>query len=358
VLTANPTSLSAGQYFARVTVSSPDASVGNQEVIRVGLTVGSTNPPAMVTASPGVSARTVVTNPVEPEAFAAIGSSISVYNTYSGALLRTFSGSSNTILALTISDDGQKLYVLQNASAGRDILALNAATGAVEATYHIDSTFYDPGIQYIRPDTRPVLLSTVSADAFDLTTGTRYPQQVEGPGIAVSPDQRHIYTHNTGISASTIKSYLARFSTLNNLGLQITEVGNDFFDHINTSRGNGQDIALSADGTTLFSAAGAPYQFDVLEAATLRTTGAFPGDAYPNNVEVSWNGLVAAGSTSTSNPQGNIWVYNQTGTLLSRLSSGDDALAQRALRFSGDGTRIVSPATAGIRFQAAPNPPP
>ena len=78
---------------------------------------------------------------------------------------------------------------------------------------------------------------------------------------------------------------------------------------------NGLDVAVSADGTKVYSASGAPYDFPVFDALTLQSVGSLPGVPYPNNVEVAWNGVVAAGANAYYDPT-DIWIYGPSGVAL------------------------------------------
>ena len=83
-LTANPAGLAVGQlHRANVTVSSPDDYIANQQVIRVALWIGTSDPVDSWVATTGYQ---IALSPVDPRAF--IGESngdISVYDVYTGA---------------------------------------------------------------------------------------------------------------------------------------------------------------------------------------------------------------------------------------------------------------------------------
>jgi hypothetical protein len=51
-----------------------------------------------------------------------------------------------------------------------------------------------------------------------------------------------------------------------------------------------------------------------------------------------------------------LWIYDQAGSERARLDSGSGALYSDAVKFSGDGTRVVSGSTVGLRIQNAPTP--
>jgi hypothetical protein len=79
-----------------------------------------------------------------------------------------------------------------------------------------------------------------------------------------------------------------------------------------------------------------------------------PGEGGPSNVETSWNGLLAAGASVVSGDD--LWVYDAAGVERARLDSGTGTLHSDTVKFSGDGTRIVSGSSVGLRIQNAPDP--
>jgi hypothetical protein len=86
VLTANPAGLPLGAtQFANVTITSPDATVENQQTIRVGLFLSNTVP---VSTGVVIVANNLPTSPVEPiVAIGANSTSVGIYDVNSGALL-------------------------------------------------------------------------------------------------------------------------------------------------------------------------------------------------------------------------------------------------------------------------------
>ena len=343
-------------------MSSADSSIVNQEVIRVGFTVGSTDPQALIDIT-GVTATNVVASPVEPWVFVGSGiaaSSLYVYDTNTGALLHTYSASIHSnVSALAISGDGLTLFVLDaSSSTTATIWVLDAATGTVQTSYAAAASFLLPTLAYARPDGHAVLMNVLGGTVIDLATGNSFAAGMDGPEVSVRADQRMVYMQDTGYSPSTISVYEMRYSNLSGVGLifQQVESGTNYME----PRSNGQDIALSFDGSSLYVANGAPYEFDVLDPVTLLVTRSLPGVAYPGNVETCWNGLVATGSQSEINMAGDsIWVYDAHGVQQALLYSGNDSMTPGSLKFSGDGTRLIdaSGATNLIRIQEAPAAP-
>jgi hypothetical protein len=53
---------------------------------------------------------------------------------------------------------------------------------------------------------------------------------------------------------------------------------------------------------------------------------------------------------------GDIWVYDSAGVARVRLDSGTGTLYDDRVKVSGEGTRVISDSTAGLRIQNAPLP--
>jgi Viral BACON domain len=353
VLTADPTTLSPGQYTAHLTISSPDTGVSNQEIVRVGITVGSADPVPLITTSSATSIYTpaIVTSPVEPVAFVTSGatnSPIYVYDLNTGTLLNTFTSGFTTPGSLAISGDGLTLYVVDGAA----IRALDALTGTLQGSYPfpspgsslaIDGTA--PQIAYARPDGHPVLFCP--GIAFDLATHTIYP--INTPlglvgldiTMAVSPDQTTLYEMILGHTPAVFGAYNIVYSTLPGVGLSTTQVA------LNTGGAagaplNGNEIALSPDGTTVYIASGAPPdEFDVFNTVLVSQAPLLATGASPMSIATSWNGLIAGGSLGP-NTNGDIWIYDSQGNLLEQTDpdpNGNYGVNARGLKFSGDGSR-------------------
>lgn len=377
VLTATPGTLTAGQYTAFVTLTSPDTGVGNTETVRVGLTVGTSDPAPSIDVA-GVVMPGFVASPVEPVIFGAsgaVGAPIDVYDVNTGVRLRSFAagGSSFTqAFGLTVSGDGQTLYVLDVAAGGNVIRVLDAMTGAVLNSYSGVGTLANlatvPPLQVVRPNAHPLLLSGSTGDAYDLATGAHTMISIGGAPVVMvpSPDQRKLYTEDTALSPGTVYEFSMVYSTLPGAGLSLTQTASNLGNGLTGSNGvvdslaAGRDIAVAADGSKVYVAGAGNYGFGVLDGTSLLLS-VLPGQAYPNSIDASWNGLIACGEQS-GGPVGDILVYDASGTQQgAALLSGPSipgSLFARSLRFSGDGTRLISDAgnnTGGpLRFQTAP----
>jgi hypothetical protein len=353
VLNADAGALAPGQYFATVTISSPDAAVSNQQTVRAGLTVGAADPATSIDIG-SVVTSSLAASAVEPEVFVATGTTIRVYDIHSGALLRTLSGTFSSAAAITLSDDGGQLYVLDSAANEVRMLRTDDGSG-LSTSFVTPQSPSNASLHYARPDGQPVLISGGSPDVYEAFPHFRHNSvALAGPAITAGSSQGRVFTQNQGLSPSTISAYRLRHSRLPAVGLLVDALGSDV--GIDSAvRSNGQDVALSADGMQLYVAAGAPYRFDILNPTTLAYLGSLDGDPYPNNVEACWNGLLAAGADTTA-VAGDIWIYDPAGALRARLDSGNSSLVRRTLAFSGDGTRLISANGSGLRIQALPAP--
>jgi hypothetical protein len=172
--------------------------------------------------------------------------------------------------------------------------------------------------------------------------------------FGVARNQRAIYTRDL-FDLRSIYAIGLRYSALFDSRVMFQPTAKNPGQAPTEDRGSVSDLALSSSDDKVFVAAGPPVgQFDVLNAADLLLTGALPGAEISNNVETSWNGLVAAGASVVSGDD--LWIYDLAGTERARLDSGSGALWSDTVKFSGDGTRIVSGSSVGLRIQNAPVP--
>jgi hypothetical protein len=158
---------------------------------------------------------------------------------------------------------------------------------------------------------------------------------------------------------STVTAYSVVYSTLPGVGLEIvqTAVNNGTL----YAPGAGGDIAVSADGSEVFVASASPEEFGILNGTTLLAQATLGSNlVYLNNAATSWNGLFAGGIyLNPFSLPGDILVYDAAGTQIASLQSGMNGVYElyaAALRFSGDGTRLISGSQTGLRIQSAPPP--
>jgi hypothetical protein len=364
-LTADPTSLTPGQYLASVEITPDSTSVVNTQTVRVGLYVSNSAPSASIDIAVA-NAEFTASNPVVPEFYTLEGTSVRAYDAYSGALLRTLATTiTGTPQNMTTSDDGRVIYLLTDSiNADGHVFAIDAVNGGIQSTSLVPYTggFQQGGgrngILYMRPDARPVVVAGVFGQYLDVTTGgVRRSAGVDiSNSSTVSANQRRMYTAVQPFSPSEVRLQEVRYSTLLGEGLMGRNVASNSGHFDPGTRGNCGDIALSADQSRVHLACGGPYQFDVLNADTLVYQNSLPGTAYPINIETSWNGLVAAAATTAAPMNANLWIYDGSGVQRALLGAGGVYVFQRTLRFSGDGTRLLTTTDTGMRIQDAPIP--
>ena len=364
-LTAHPSGLSTDTtHFATVTVTSPDASVENQETIRVGLYVNSATPSDL---SQLVAEGFVATSPVEPIAFLSDGGTdVTGYNVYTGAIDRTFAGIVAHAGKMVVSADGRYLFVYDQTN--QQVTELDAVSGSVIHRYSsipMVSLTMDTALAYMRPDGYPMLV-TPSSRVYDLGTGTEYDKGTiygvtSSASLGVSPDNSKLVT-----DGGTVFS-VAR-SSLNGGQFNVALLFNT-----GTVLGSESQACISGDGQTVYTADGYyPSNFSGASLATQLVTQTLVLPAalgtIPNTIACVWNGLVVGGVDDNSSATDVFVYYGPTGAQLAALDSSAQTsnrdLGWEGLAVSADGTRLITVvarngSTLGseVRFQSLPAPP-
>jgi hypothetical protein len=344
-LTADPTGLAADKvYLAKVTITSPDSSVENTEVVRVGLWVGSTTPGAQTPISIAFSWQ-LAADPIRPYVYlAGAGAAIQIYNIYTESPVTTITipGVAAQVGAMVASHDGSTLYAIDTTNfkivpLNLDTLEFGAPISPAAPPYYLD---------YTRTDGTELLFSG-NGQIFNARTGAAFSPTFSGDYygfvlVAAARNGTRLCTLNTGISPYTIACYPLDYTSAN--GGKVLLGASPGGGLLGFGAGsNGQDLAVNADGTRAYPASGAPYEFDVFETATMGVVQALPGDAYPNNVEVAADGRIFAGASVWYGPT-DVWVYNAGGTQLAtyRIAGYARALLNGQLKISGDGLRMIT----------------
>lgn len=361
VITADPTGLASGvTHFADVTIGSPDATVENQQSIRVGLHLAAAAP---VTSTVAANTAFLAASPVEPLVATndGLGGSIALYDVYTGALVRTLAEVVGQAGGMAWSGDGRTLFVHDLDS--ETVVALSPATGLQLASY--DASGVEAGdtvglaLAYLRPAGFPMLVAPGSR-LFDLAIGAErthpdFRSASNAVSLAVSPDQSLVVS-----DFGTVQRFER---TALDGGALLVDDGVGF----STVQGKPGEACVAAAGDRIYSASGYPYEFPASSVATGVVVQQLPGSNYPNSIQCVWNGLVVGGIDGYY-ASTDIWVYyGPTGAALAQLSSsvsaGYRSLIDRGLAVSADGTRLVSAAReAGqsvtqLYFQALPPPP-
>jgi len=350
--------------FATVTIRSPDATVENRQSVRVGLYVSNT---AAVTTALAIDGKYIAASPVEPlVGISPSGTDVSLYNVYTGALVRTLSSVAAVVGGLQFAEDGRTLFVFDNGNNVVNQVDLQAATRL--AAYDIWRTPPSPisggGTTFLlmHPDGYDSLVTAVG-QVYDLTSGAQYidPKFIwsaEALSFAASPDQSLIATQ-VGIANRIRRSALNGGSLITEAGVVAPPAG------IVQNPNNGQSC-FSTTGDRIYTASGAPYNFPATSVATSQVIQTLPGNSYPDAILCVWNGLVIGGIDGYYDPT-DIFIYQgSSATPLGQLSSDGTSSAYRDLQSRGmvvsaDGTMLLtswaSLAGPGIYFQSLPAPP-
>ena len=364
-LAAQPSGLSTDTtHFATVTVNSPDASVENQQTIRVGLYVNSAAPSDL---SQPVAEGFVATSPVEPIAFLSDGGTdVTGYNVYTGAIDRTFAGVVAHAGKMVVSGDGQYFFVYDQTN--QQVTELDAVSGSVIHQYSSSpmvSPTMESALAYMRPGGYAMLV-TPSSRVYDLGTGTEYDNGTiygvtSSASLGVSPDNSKLVT-----DGGTVFS-IAR-SSLNGGQFNVALLFNT-----GTVLGSESQACISGDGQTVYTADGYyPSNFSGVSLATQLVTQTLVLPAalgtIPNTIACVWNGLVVGGADDNSSATDVFVYYGPTGAQLAALDSSAQTsnrdLGWQGLAVSADGTRVITVvarngSTLGseVRFQSLPAPP-
>lgn len=339
VLTADPAGLAVDTvHYATVSVSSSEATVQNTDTVRVGFWVGSTTPSVTTTVT-GAFSR-IVADPIRPYVYVhSGGTSISVYNIYTGALVTTISSVAAQLAYMVIATDGSRLYAVD--ATNFTIVPVDLPNFTVGTGWPIGAAV-SAYLEYVRSNGVGLVISG-NGRFFNASTGSAYSTTFSGgyygnAVVAASLDGNRLCTLNTGISPYTLTCYPLEFSPASGVLLGTEKTG------AWGVGSNGQDVAINADGTRVYVASGSPYNFSVYDptaaGSSMSVVQSLPGNAYPQNVEVARNGNIFAGSTSFST-QKDLWIYNSNGTELASYTSL--STGPRNLTVSGDGLRVLTP---------------
>lgn len=352
-LVADPAGLASNAFHeAAVTIVSSDNSVDTGGSIRVGLWVGQADPAAFAVA---VDAARIAVSPVEPLVFAhsAGSATIGAYNVYTGVSERTVTAPA-TVGEMAVSGDGRVLFAA--ADTKPEVYAIDTATGELRRTFAYSGASHEglAGLLYARPNGRPTLI-VANGYVFDVPTGALLSTDGPGPGyydsskIAITADSRTVFTHNLGLSPSTLSRYIIERSPL---------AGGfwSLFDGSTQAGSNGRDVAVSPDGARVYAASGGHYAFPVFAGDSLAKLGDLSGSHYPNNAAVAWNGTFAGGADAYYEDI-DIWVYagdgSWRGSTRCATVYGYSHLHEDALAFSGDGLRLACLASGSYGSAAA-----
>lgn len=320
--------------YATVTLSSSAAAT--PEKVRVAVWKGSKTPAAKTVLTTRYTR--VLADPIRPLVYVhAGGSTLDVYNIYTGAKIAT-SGALGAILSdMAMSPNGDHLFVHDAGNA--NVQVVDPLTLTRQATYNLTtSTGSGTHLLPIRPNGVELLL-TNTGSAFRVADNTRLKFDVGGTMSATANGKR-LFAQNEGLSPASVYAYDVDYSEVGGGTLFVKQTATGW--SVNNAS-NGRDIAVSADGSHLYTASGAPYRCGNVDPVSLAGLGLLTGgDAYPNNVKVDRQGRVFCGISGWYSTA-DVWLHDSNGTLLKSFKFAGYAreLLARQMAVSGDGMVLV-----------------
>lgn len=337
-LTADPSALTADTInLATVAVTPTDGTIVAPAPIQVALWKGSTNPAAP--ASPHPLYRNIAVDPIRPLVYAHNGgTSVDIYQLYTGQLVGSVSGFGGALGDMAVSADGARLYAydLDNSKLEVRALASKALLGRWALAHKPDR---GARLALLRPNGVDLVAlndgSILNASGKLLTS-----LPIQGGTLSAAADGKRLYVQDEDGTAIHLATYAIDYANLAGGTLfaaqlpAATHLGNG---------GAGQDIAVSADGGTLYAASSSPTQCGVLGTNDLGTRSYLAsGNNAPDNVEVGSDGRVYCGVAGKSAAT-DVWVYSAAGVLQRQLKFVPIGrqLAPRQMAISGDGFMLI-----------------
>jgi BACON domain-containing protein len=347
VVTANKAGLATDHlYIGNITLSSTNPNIERTETIRAALWVGSANPANL--SVPVANPYSIVANPVEPWLYVdSGGTSVSVYNVFTGALVATFSNVATAATVMAVSSDGKLLFITD--MAANQTVAVDASTGAQKAVY-VPSNFlpgitqvpYNFGMAYGRPNGH-ALLWTVFNEPILVETGAHVPPiEFIGPGTgffkSISPDGKYLIRTNPNTSDSnSVYSQVQRYTALNG---EAVLVDNASF-HAAQFDFSILNLCLTNPSEHVFAATTHGFEVDTGDVTqSIFSLEDLSGGTSPYDLACGWNGkqyVIPANQTNTS-------VFDESGATLTsfQFGAGGTDFVGHLTALSGDNTRLIS----------------
>jgi hypothetical protein len=349
VVEAVPDDLPFDQFLmATVTVVTANSEFADTQVLRVGMWRGQSDPPEGVLDVPQ-NVVTLATNPVRPLAYVGdLGTSVYVYDVYSGKKVNTFQRVAPWIGHMTTSSDGSVLYVTD--MTNYRIVAVDAVTGAHLASYSLGypvDRWFRP--VFARPYGQPVLLAP-GGPMISVPSGEHLLEGLPYDLLAAPTNGRRVYVLGND---SWLRVYLVSLVS-GRLTLELSA-------HTGLGAVNCVDLAVSFNGRRVYPACGFPYEFGVYDGDTLEKVQTLTGKPYPNNAEITPDGDFAAG-VNVASGKADVFVYGPAGRLVGKVptyASPHHGSTIAAMKISGDGTRVVMasyeiPSPQTLKFRSMP----
>jgi hypothetical protein len=338
VLTADPTPFGPDTLnVATVTLTPNDPDAKAPEPIRVALWKGTLTPTANITLP--LPYTTVIADPLRPYAYAHNGGAyIDIYNLYSGGKVATLTGLPAKLGDMVISANGDFLYVLDLGSRVLTTVDLNRQV--VQGSMSVGVAAPTTRLKIIRPNGVEVLLLS-DGEAYLTGSGTRLAAlPLTTGGIAASGDGKLVVQQQENSNTVPVTSVSVDYASLGGGTLYLAKIPAASHAGGGTL---GQDIAVSADGTRIYSASATPKLCAIASPADLGVLGYLAaGDGTPNNIELGSDGRIYCGAAVRATVS-DVWVYDTTGKLLNqfKLAAGSKQLLPRQMAVSGDGLLLI-----------------
>lgn len=342
-LNADPSGLTADSiHYAKVTVSSADTTIANDEVIEVGFYVASADPAVTELSNTGTN---IVADPVRPYAYVTYGgvssgserTNVDVFNIYTGVKIASVVAGTN-LGAMTISSDGKTLYVVDAGdqyAVDESIIPISLDALTVGNKWQAEDLSSYVRLEYTRFNGRGVIL-TSGRQVFDALDGTLaatigYPISYYIV-TAASQNNDSFYVMETGLSGYSFELYriVGSYSTINGT-LSLTRT------HWIETPATPRDMAVDADGSRIYLAGVGTFTFNgdnIVSGTELTNPYGLTVETGPTNklyvgIEYDPAGTVDAQSYTTNGEAEGSY------TLSGELTRGQ-------LRISGDGLRMLT----------------
>lgn len=338
-LTANPASLAADSInLASVKLVPASADVSAPETITVALWKGAATPAQSVSLSRFYS--NLLADPVRPLVYAHNGSSaIDIYNVYTAQKVGSINVASTALGQMAVSADGASLFVYD--LLFRNVMQFSLDKQLQVASYPLRTPASGAArLQLIRPNGVQVLLQH-DGTAIVTDTVAKGLASIALPAgdLLASADGKRLYLQDEGAATNTLASYSLDYSAAAPDSLLIARL----YGGLRAGNSDGQDLALSRDGTRLYTASSTPGQCVSINPLDLSIVNYLPAfQARPNNVEVASDGRVYCGGAAGGSPA-DIWQYDAAGlpTRQFRMAAPQRQLLARQMVVSGDGLMLI-----------------
>jgi len=336
-LSANPASLAADSLsIATVTLKSTDTTV-SPVTLKVGLWKASTTPSSTATNTSSPYTQ-MAADKIRPYVYVhSGGSNIDVYNPYTNSKVATIANVGNALGAMSVGTNGQYLYAVDTGFRRIAVVDLNTrqrvrfitAAQTTNAGFTLLATRIS-GVELVMGSDRTVYRAS---DGVQVDTG-------DGPmdRMTASLGGERVYTLTSQYSPSGGGAYATDYTAVGGGRFLSSFLGG-------AEAGSfGADIAVSLDGSTVYTVSGSPYRIQTFSGTDFSPIGELPEfDSYPNAVEVGSDGRIAGGINGIYSTY-DIWLYSKTGSVQKRFKVVGYAagLIEGQLYFTGDALMLAT----------------